>query len=334
MEILVELSLEHPSLPASELAGALDVLAGTLTATEPGIAIGSVPDAVQATELANRLGLAHGVDAYWSSVEPSMAAVLVALENRDLAGAEFAVRAKRLGGKHPDFHETEVARAAGGLLSKTGKVNLSSPGVEIRILVSDRAHIGARVHEIDRAALEARSSKNRPFFSPVSLHPRYALAMANLARVKRGDRVLDPFCGTGGLVLEAGRLGARVFASDLDPRMAAGTRHMLESFGVTDAQCEERDVGEAPDFAPQVDAILTDPPFGRNATTAREALESLYERFFAGAVEALRPGGRLVATFPGASHVDHAKQHLTLEEHHEIRVHRSLTRHLVVLVKE
>ena len=40
---------------------------------------------------------------------------------------------------------------------------------------------------------------------------------ANAGRVSKGDLVLDPFCGTGSLLLAAASLGADVIGSDIDP---------------------------------------------------------------------------------------------------------------------
>jgi tRNA (guanine10-N2)-dimethyltransferase len=191
---------------------------------------------------------------------------------------------------------------------------------------------------VDRRGLDARHVKHRAHFAPVSLHPRYARALVNLARVRDGDRVADPFCGTGGLALEAGLVGARVFASDLDPRMAVGTRATLDEMGVRGALVETRDVGELPEFAGggrgaagggALDAVVTDPPYGRSSTTNFEQLDALYDRFFAAAHAALKPGGRLALITPSAELRARAGERhgFRLSEAYEQRVHKSMTRY-------
>ena len=40
--------------------------------------------------------------------------------------------------------------------------------------------------------------------------------------------IVDPFCGTGGIAIEASLLGLEVLASDLDSRMVEGTKSNLD----------------------------------------------------------------------------------------------------------
>ena len=72
-------------------------------------------------------------------------------------------------------------------------------------------------------------SYDRPFFQPVSLEPRLARLMISLGhrrfRTYDGD---DPFCGTGGIAIEAMLAGLNVLASDLDPKMVKGTEENLQ----------------------------------------------------------------------------------------------------------
>ncbi|HLE97285.1 MAG TPA: methyltransferase, partial [Candidatus Thermoplasmatota archaeon] len=252
---------------------------------------------------------------------------------RDLGGHTFAVRARRVGEHAAALSLSTLERRAGAALGKSGRVDLAHPEVEVRVVIAAQAHVGRLLAGVDRPSFEARAVKNRPFFSPVSLHPRFARALANLARVRRGERVLDPFCGTGGVALECGLVGARVFAGDIDGRMVAGTRETLVHYGVQGGVVEDRDVGEAPEFAPGVDAIVTDPPYGRASMTAREDIEALYARFFAAAQAALRSGGRLATVLPEPALVALGARRLALEAEFPYKVHGSLTRRFVLYRK-
>lgn len=49
-----------------------------------------------------------------------------------------------------------------------------------------------------------------------------SLLMANQAQVKSGDLVLDPFVGTGSLLVAAAQFGGYVFGSDIDYLMLHG----------------------------------------------------------------------------------------------------------------
>ena len=338
MRVLVELSAEHPTLPAAELGAVVDVAGGHVVEQDGAAALADVPDdAGGAAFLRDRLGLAHTIVAHWFSTAATPRTLVPPFGRINMKGARFAIRARRLGGAHAEFPLSDTVRAIGGILATSGKVDLETPEVDIRILLSENeAHAGALVGEVDRKGLDARHPNKRAHFAPVSIHPRYARALVNLAHVRAGDRVADPFVGTGGLLIEAGLMGARVYGGDLDPGMATGARETLDSFGIRDHAVEARDVGELPDWTGGLlDAVVSDPPYGRSSTTNHEAMDELYERFFLASHEALRPGGRLAVIFPS----DELRARVTaggrfhMVESHDMRVHKSMTRHWGVFVK-
>lgn len=346
MRLLVELSGEHEGLARSELAATAALLGGHVVEEDGDAALVDFPDAADeapaspdpAGFLLARLGLAHAVSASWWSSAATPRTIIPPFGRVDLKGETFAIRAKRLRGAHPDIPLQDTVRAIGGILGVSGKVDLGAPSLNIRLLVAENeVHVGALRGEVDRAAFEARHPRHRSHFAPVSIHPKYARALVNLARIREGDLVADPFAGTGGLLLEAGLVGARVLGGDLDPRMASGTRRMLEEHGVTDARIEARDVGELPEFAGgpgSVDAVVSDPPYGRSSTTNLEEMDALYERFFHAAREALKPGGRLAIITPSEALRERAAQLFRLETSHDQRVHKSMTRHWGVFVRD
>ena len=90
------------------------------------------------------------------------------------------------------------------------------------------------------------------------MSPKLARCMANLARVKEGDTVLDPFCGTGGILIEAGLIGCKVIGCDIDWKMKKGTATNLEYAGITDYKTHVVDVREL-EMYEEVDAVVTDP---------------------------------------------------------------------------
>lgn len=48
------------------------------------------------------------------------------------------------------------------------------------------------------------------------MDPQLSLLMANQAQVKNGDLVLDPFVGSGSLLVAAAQFGAYVLGTDID----------------------------------------------------------------------------------------------------------------------
>ena len=96
-----------------------------------------------------------------------------------------------------------------------------------------------------------------------------------LTGVTEGDLVLDPFCGTGGILIEAGIMGARVVGADIDERMVEGTIKNLNYCGVKDYEVFQADAREI-ELPYKVNAIATDPPYGISASTGGEESKNLY----------------------------------------------------------
>lgn len=60
------------------------------------------------------------------------------------------------------------------------------------------------------------------------LPPKLAQIMLNLARVDNHSKLLDPFCGTGVVLMEASIIGSKVYGSDINQKMVDYTRDNLE----------------------------------------------------------------------------------------------------------
>ncbi len=328
VEWAIELSGEHDELPRAEARALVEMQGGR--EVEAGLDRVLVAEGdLDAGWLAGRVAFARRVVRVVGQSGVSLDAIVGAGREVGVGGRRFAVRCSRLDASVDPSLVEEVETRLGAELESQGTVDLESPDRVVRILLDREALVGVQQAEVDRAAFEARHVEARPFFSPVSLHPRLARALVNLARVEAGDRVWDPFVGTGGVALEAGLVGARVVASDLDGGMLEGAGRTLEHFGV-EASLVEGDVGEVGEALGEVGAVVTDPPYGRASSTNREEVEALYERFFRAAGRVLPSGGRLVCVVPDRGLSDLAPGELVLEQQHAWYVHASLTRHVSV----
>ncbi len=98
-----------------------------------------------------------------------------------------------------------------------------------------------------------------PVRTSTSLPSQLARAVVNLV-AHPGDRVLDPVCGTGVLLIEALRIGCQGVGRDRNPKALAGARRNLEALGLT-ARRERRDALEADDEP--LDVVVGDLPYGR-----------------------------------------------------------------------
>jgi tRNA (guanine10-N2)-dimethyltransferase len=81
-----------------------------------------------------------------------------------------------------------------------------------------------------------------------------------------------------------------------------------------------------------VDAVATDPPYGRQASTGRRKLEELYSGALGAMAEVLKRGRYLCLTSPSELEVGEMARGAGLEEkeRYEQRVHRSLVRRIHV----
>lgn len=187
------------------------------------------------------------------------------------------------------------------------------------------------IHRVDRSRLESTKVARRAFSLPISLHPKFARALVNLARVPMAGTVLDPFCGTGGVLLEAAAMGLRPLGSDRDTRMVSGTRASLRRSGA-DGGLVVADAGRLPWRRGAVHGIATDPPYGRAASTRGESIARLYRRAYRSFADLLAAGGHVAIVLPDPTMVDLVPESLELSETHALRVHRSLVRHFCVFV--
>ena len=322
-EWIFELGGEQPQLAQAELTELLATVNCELAVTRQNelqlhcILARSVPPGLLA-----RLGMVRsgGELAATGSLEELEAAAAVI----NLDGARFAVRCA------PGTLELqEVNKRLGAILAKHGRVDLEQPTIIVRIFQGEKLQLLLEREATGyRRCLEHHLNR-RPRFAPVSLPPRLARAMVNLALPSGVGKLLDPFCGTGGLLIEAVDCKLDASGSDLDGEMVDATRENMLHFGFS-ATLEQ---GDAAAVVQQMRpaAIVTDPPYGRSASTAREPLKALLDRFSAACAAALPSGGRLVLALPDPALLPQAG----FRELHrcEWYVHGSLTRHLLVLEK-
>jgi tRNA (guanine10-N2)-dimethyltransferase len=209
-----------------------------------------------------------------------------------------------------------------------GKVRLGDPAVEFRAVFSaDRCYLGQVLYQTDRQGFGQRRPGSRPFFHPGVMMPRMARALVNISLVREGEPFLDPFCGTGGIVLEAVLAGARGIGCDIERIMAAGSRRNVPAGDFLVADTTALPFGDS-----CIPAVVTDLPYGQSVSIGASSLEALYHHALHEIRRVLVPGRRAVVV----THRDIeflTEGLFTIVGSYRQRVHRSLTRRILVLRK-
>jgi tRNA (guanine10-N2)-dimethyltransferase len=320
MRLLFELSGENPTLPFAELDCVGKVLDSRLQ-----VAVAEVPNPYDSL----RLAMTQVVLEYLGECESTLPAFANLLKDLAIETREsFAGRAKKVhGGCHErnPCSQREFERLIGTMIS--GPVSLDNPETEYRAILSDdRCYFGKVLFYINRGAYDLRNPGKRDFFHPGVMMPRMARTLINLSLARAGDSLLDPFCGTGGILIEAELLGMQTMGSDFDPMMIDGSRQNVTSSDLllADATC-------LPFDNQSLDAVVTDFPYGQSVCIKKtDTMAHLYADSLDEIRRVLKSGRRaVVVTHQDISEI--ASAHMTVLQHHEQRVHKSLTRRVLIL---
>jgi tRNA (guanine10-N2)-dimethyltransferase len=309
-------------LEARSAASGLDVLA-------PGLALaeGIRPERVRTLAFTRR---AATVTEYG---EGGLSAAVGALESATpVSDGTVAVRARDVRGSAGV--DTQAAeRRLGGVLDAAGwTIDLEEPDHELGAWFAGGTWVLGWLAVESVRDYGDRRPTDRPFFQPGGMDPLLARAIANLAigpRDPTATRLLDPMCGTGGILTEGGLVGAWVLGSDAQERMVRGTRANLSETLPRDRYAVlAADATALPLADRAVDAVVFDAPYGRQSKVAGGPASELV----AGALaEARRVAPRAVVVGDRSLTGAAADAGWTVSATVDRRVHRSLTRHLHLL---
>ncbi len=337
MRLLLFLSGEHPTLPAAEALAAAEALGAGARVVHRDEQVLVCESDAQPEALAERLGMCHFVAEHLFSCGCSVREITARAEGLEAEfEGSFAVRVRRVGGRCRGLCTSELAAAIGRrLVSSRRRVNLESPQHLFVGIASGRFHFGILRAKVDRSSYRRRSPHLRPYFRPGSMKPALARAVVNLARVREGARFADPFCGSGGLLIEAGLLGARVYGFDVDARAVRGALENLRWCGLS-GRVERADARELwRSYREYFHAIACDPPYGISASTGRSSLQKLYQEALTSIHRMLMKGAYACVLSPERVELESLAEEagFSVEEMHSERVHASLVRRIAVLRK-
>lgn len=260
----------------------------------------------------------------------------------------FEVRIRRIKEYSTKNDTMRLERELGKLIlqnSSDTRVNLTKPDKTFfGILTNHKLIFGLRLAEIEPKPFVERRPRKKPFFHPSAMNAKLARCMVNLAHACSNKIVLDPFCGTGTTILEAALIGCTAIGADVQRRMIIGTRRNLLNFGVEAEALVIADARQLP-FT-EVDAIVTDPPYGKSSTTLKSSTRLLVLSVLSSAKPLLHKGQRICIALPIRMDEQGQVNHMSEDiadfvkqsgyksiESHLVYIHRSLTREIMVYEK-
>jgi len=249
----------------------------------------------------------------------------------------FQVRVKRVRESSLELKTEQLEREIGGAILETlhgVKVRLENPDKTfLGILSNGKFVFGLKLAEASPKPFMERKPKKRPFFHPTTMPPKLARCVVNLARARAGQLLLDPFCGVGGILLEAGLIGCKLVGTDVKDNMVKGSLKNLRHFEVAPVGMIRADARKPP-FR-QVDCIVTDPPYGRSSTTLGLDPRKLVSNFLKVAKGIIPKDGFLCIATPKTIRISDigVRKGFKLVERHYVYVHRSLSREIAVFKK-
>ena len=196
--------------------------------------------------------------------------------------------------------------------------HLLSKGAEYVLIVRDNDIVIGRTVAVQNVDDWANRDFNRPRRNAKQgmLPPKLARIMVNLVGLDgAGKTLLDPFCGSGTVLMEAGLIGfSKTIAGDINEVAISDTeanQDWLKAQNFKTAELRTY-IGQAKDVgnhigARSVDAVVTETYLGRprkgletpaDINEAVEYLETLYTESFQALKEVLRPGGVVVVAAP------------------------------------
>lgn len=126
-----------------------------------------------------------------------------------------------------------------------------------------------------------REPKNRPFNRPYSLKPKFAKVLVNLAN---DNFIVDPFVGTGTIIIEAFYLGKKFLGIDKDWKAVKGCMENLKFFKAP-TNVILSNAFYINNLIKKPFSIVCDPPYGKSSTSFKEKIYSVYDKFLKAAFE-------------------------------------------------
>jgi len=225
------------------------------------------------------------------------------------------------------------------------KVDLKNAKTHIEIFfLEDKIYCCLLLKKL-KHGFDERKSHLRPRPSPISLHPKLARAMVNLTWAGDGEIIFDPFCGSGGILIESGLMGFGTIGYDINKKMVWKSMVNLKHYKIKNYKLGIKDFFK---INKKYNYIVADLPYGLNTNimenvrvtkSNKKQLQKYLIQFYSKIIKKLDKIliKRAVIIFP--DYVNYKKIiknsgiNLKIINEFESYVHGNLTRKIVVMEK-
>ncbi len=191
---------------------------------------------------------------------------------------------------------------------------LKFPNAEILAVLTDsKVHLAKTVTVYDSMLQQYRDESRPHISSEISTSPKICRTLLTLSGARPGSVVLDPFCGTGTLLMEAALQEMRCIGIDIDRHATEGAKANLRWLGKElgsqldfvlisgDARDADKLVNRQVDaiaFEPHLGPVFKEKPELEETEQLIDDLTILYRDALKSLTKILRPEGRIAMTVP------------------------------------
>lgn len=204
------------------------------------------------------------------------------------------------------------------------RVKIKNPSTVFELIFINEMVYATKRLWLNTDDFKLRKAHKRKEHHPTSIHPKLAKALVNLTGIRKG-KIIDPCCGSGGILIEAGLMGLKPIGRDIDKIMLSRAKINLESFGITDFELKLKDVRHLEKYT----YLVTDLPYGLASKITDK--QNFYLDFLQ--ILSKKLNKRAVVVFPGFFDYKKVICKLPLKIISEFNwfVHKNMTRNIVIL---
>jgi len=241
----------------------------------------------------------------------------------------FSVRIQELGSIETGISEREVGGLIFEALRASGvnpKVDLQNARTRIEFIISKGRFFCIRIVAEQENDFEERRQGRLPSNYPVGMHPKLSRCMVNLSGAREGSTIYDPFCGTGGILIEAALAGMKAEGSDIDENMLKLCRKNLKYLGIN-AKTFRMDASK---IRKKYDYIVSDLPYGKSSRLSEDK-HTLYSKFLKKLYRILKERAVLCINKSDYGLIRRNLNRIRIVCFFDHYIHRSLTKRIIVL---